>query len=290
MEHTTGVQIPTGSSRDWGKQDLHTAGALFADDCVGLSPTLGKAAIFAEQITSWSATNEMAVGIPKCGVMEFLADKEAPAILTEDHPARQQLTISGQLVPVVLEYLYLGLQLTSALDIPSLVDYRVKVGRKTVLSLLPFLSCNVLPMSMRLRVVQAVIAPQLLFGAEVYGMNRALTTKMQTLLNMAYKAILGISQVRKSSVPSVGLWNEMLARPICATAAGRRARAHRKCFRLSTTVGSTIRYPLKSRKWTWSSGTMRWYRQHCDKFRPYIPFGDYDSVFPLSTSGQRPNG
>ena len=276
MEDTTGVQIPTGSSRDWGQQNLHTAGALFADDCVGLSPTIGKAATFAERITSWSATNEMAVGIPKCGVMEFLPDKEAPAILTEEHPARRHLSISGQLVPVVLEYLYLGLQITSALDIPSLVNYRVKVGRKTVLSLLPFLSCNVLPMSMRLRVVQAVIMPRLLFGAEVYGMNRALTTKMQTLLNMAYKAILGISRVRNNSVPSVGLWCEMLARPVCATAAGRRARAYRKCFSLSTTVGTTIRHPLKSRKWTWSSGTLRWYRQHCDKFRPFIPEGNYD--------------
>jgi hypothetical protein len=45
---------------------------------------------------------------------------------------------------------------------------------------------------MRLRIVTTVVMPRLLFGAEVYGMNRELTNKMQVILNRSLRAVVGL--------------------------------------------------------------------------------------------------
>jgi hypothetical protein len=146
----------------------------------------------------------------------------------------------------------------------------------TVRQLLPFLSSTILPMSMRWQVVRGVILSRLLYGAEVYGMNRQLTNSMQTLLNRAMRAVLRTS-VASSAIPSAPLWQEFNIAPICALAAARRARAYRKCFDLKTTIGTTIRLHMRSRKWTWSTGTVRWIRRYCAQYFPTVAPSTLDS-------------
>jgi hypothetical protein len=265
MEDVAGVGVPCGAKTGWREPQLRVAGALFADDAVGLSEDMTGVLRFCDRITEWTITNEMEVGIGKCGILEIAPMGDNTTTLTEDHPARNRLCIRGQPVPIVSEYKYLGITLTKALDVPSMIRSRLKLGRLSVLQLLPFLRSPVLPVSMRYTVVRAVVVPRLLYGAEVYGMNRALTDTMQTLINSALKAVLGIVAAR-SSVPSAPLWQEFRLAPVCALAAGRRARAYRKCFSLSTTIGAVIANPLRSRQWTWSSGTPRWISRHCAKY------------------------
>ena len=48
-----------------------------------------------------------------------------------------------------------------------------------------------------------MILPCLLFGAELYGMNRALADKMQVIQNRAVSAVVGMT--RQSGIPSVGI-------------------------------------------------------------------------------------
>jgi hypothetical protein len=43
---------------------------------------------------------------------------------------------------------------------------------------------------MRRKVVTTVLLPRLLYGAEIYGMNRKLTDKMQSILNQALRGLL----------------------------------------------------------------------------------------------------
>lgn len=61
-------------------------------------------------------------GITKCGVMEFLANQASDPTITEDHPYHSSLQISGQQVPLVTEYKYLGLGLLPQLEITALVQ------------------------------------------------------------------------------------------------------------------------------------------------------------------------
>ena len=62
----------------------------------------------------------------------------------------ESLQMSGQAVPLVDKYLYLGIRMTPELDLPSMINHRIKAGKATVATLLPFLRCPVLPMSMHL--------------------------------------------------------------------------------------------------------------------------------------------
>jgi hypothetical protein len=265
LEDISGVVVPTGRRRDWLRPTIKVSGALFADDAVGISPTILAAIKFCERVSAWCEINEMQVGIKKCGIMEVLSNLESAPILTEDHPHRVALHLSGQPLPLVTEYKYLGLGITPRLLIRDLVKSRLKLGAISVHQLLPFLTSSVLPLSMRWQVVRAVILPRLLYGAEVYGMNRDLTASMQTLLNKALKGIVRIYG-GPSTVPSAALWAEFRIPPICALAAGRRARAFRKCFQLKTHIGQIIQEPLRSRCWTWSSGTVRWIKRYCAKY------------------------
>jgi len=132
-------------------------------------------------------------------------------------------------VPIVEEYLYLGIRISPALEIRNMGEHRLEGGRKTVHLMIPFLRCPVLPMSMRLTVVRSVLLPRLLFGAEIYGMNRALTNRMKGLLNKALITILG------------GNARMAAARRVCAFA---------KYGQLQTWVRELVNHPLQSRRWT----------------------------------------
>ena len=239
-----GVTIPSGRpAKD--PQDIQSAGLLFADDCATLSPNIEAVMVSCALVGQWANINKMKVGIKKC-------DKLRPF-----------LEIQQDLVPIVDKYVYLGLNLTSSLTVADFASSRVDIGRKRVHALLPFLTSPVLPLAMRLRIVQAVVMPTLLFGAEVYGMNRRITDSMQLLANKCYRAILGIRVKSCTPVPLVPLWNECCQKPICASAAGYQARAHSKGRTLSTQLQWLVMQPLIVRHWTWSSGVLKWFNRYC---------------------------
>ena len=85
QEEISGVEVPAGRQSRGLKSAFTVAGALFADDAVGLSPTVEKVVEFCDRISEWCDINEMQVGIKKCGIMEFLPDPDDPPFLTEEH-------------------------------------------------------------------------------------------------------------------------------------------------------------------------------------------------------------
>lgn len=280
LEEISGVTVPWGERRTWASSDLRVAGALFADDAVGLCPTVEKVKLFCDRVTEWCENNEMGVGISKCGILEIRVLPDDEPTLTEEHPLRSQLRLCGMEVPLVSDYKYLGLTLTSTLDRQVMVTRRCESGRKTVGSLQPFLSCTTLALAMRLAVVKAVVATRMSYGSEVFGMNRVLTDRSQTVLNWALRMVAG-HRGGKQSMPSAPLWAEFQMPPFCAKAAGLRARAFQKAFTLKSTIGKIMRKPLRSRRWTWSNGIPRWIKRHCAPFFAAADHtGDWETLTP----------
>ena len=78
---------------------------------------------------------------------------------------------------------------------------------------------------MRLVTVAVVVGPRLLFGAELYGMNRKLTDKMQVLMNRALEHALAPGGAEMYPQLDSGRRRTL---PICALAGARRARAYAK--------------------------------------------------------------
>ena len=268
VAESTGVYTPVGKLRDHDPDPFLYPGALFADDAVGLTADVEATVIFCAHVTAWCTENEMSVGIKKCGIMEFPPNLEDddPPLLSDDHPLRASLKLQDQMVPLVTEYKYLGLRLTPSLTINDLVESRFRLGKITVATLAPFLRSPCLPMFMRWQVFRAVVLPRLLFGAEVYGMNRKLTDRVQSMVSNALIEIAGLARTRRDLIPSAPLWHSFKVKPVCALAAGRRARAFRKCFDLKTQPKRLVERLLETNYWTWSSGVPRWIHKWA---RPY---------------------
>jgi hypothetical protein len=259
-----GCYVLSGRRKDIDRDPLRCHGLLFADDLVALASDLNEMAVLCTHVTTWCTANEMQVGIHKCGVMEFEPDDGAGHRMESVLPnatLQAPLQLCGQPVPLVETYTYLGIEVTKSLSYVDLIAPRLESGRKTVASLAPFLSCSIIPMSSRWLIVQVVVLPRLLHGAEIYGMCRDLTDTMQRHLNFALRCVLGIPRWR--SMSSLLLWKEMQMKPICAIAASRQARAYSKCFGLKTWVNHLVKRLLNIRKWTWVSGTTRWIGRFC---------------------------
>jgi len=136
-------------------------------------------------------------------------------------------------------------------------------GRKTVYSLAPFLRCPVIPIADRMKVIQGVVLPRLLYGADLYGMCGSLTDAMQRLLNTALRSMLRVGSWKTLS--SYALWKEFGMKPVCALAAGQRVQAFLKYFELSTWVHELIAEPYCTKKWMWVTGVSWWTMQQCPK-------------------------
>jgi hypothetical protein len=220
----------------------------------------------------------MQVGIHKCGIMEFVGNDKDGFPMTAVFPEEAlecDMLLCGQQAPLVETCTYLGVEITTTLSFDEIIAPRVESGRKTVMSLAPFLSCPITPMSSRWIVVQMVVLPRLLCGAETHGMCRDLTKAMQNHFNFALRCVLGMPRWRHMS--SLLLWKEMRMKPICAIAAGRRARAHNKCFQLRTWVNQLINRPL-----------MRLRQRHLGEHPHWPPPRSEEP--PICTPGQRPAG
>ena len=271
-----GTLVPSGRRNEITPDPLRCHGLLFADDLVALSESLPGLQLVCAHITSWCDVNEMEVGIKKCSIMEFEGfepDGTPVPSLLPDPALQAAMILCRQTVPLVETYTYLGIEITKSLSYFDLISPRPESGHRTVQSLAPFLSCPIIPMSSRWLVVQVVVLPRLLYGTEIYGMCRHLTDVMQRHLNFALHCVLGIP--RWKSMSSFLLWKEMRMKPICAIAAGRRARAYAKCFELKTWVHHLVQRPLRIRQWTWVSGTTRWVGRFCKMHSP-LPADDWN--------------
>jgi hypothetical protein len=70
-----------------------------ADNAAGICPSLAEAAKqFCYHVTNWVSTNEMSVGIAKCGLMEFLPNDTAIVPLVPGQ-AVDGLTLEGLPIP-----------------------------------------------------------------------------------------------------------------------------------------------------------------------------------------------
>lgn len=122
----------------------------------------------------------MRVGISKCAVMVFgsdgLGDDSTSECSLPDPAYTACLNIGGKLVPLATEYLYLGVTIMPSLAVKDLVAPLRQWAKDSHVPC-PFSPLPGHPVVWPL-VHHAVVLPWLLYGTEVYGMNRVLTNQM----------------------------------------------------------------------------------------------------------------
>jgi exonuclease III len=234
------------------------AGLLFADDLVLMSNTRTSLQAALELVQSWADTNEMKFGVGKCGIMGF--GTGANERLQRD-PTRFRL--HGAPVPIMDSYTYLGVPFQSPIDLKAVADTRAEKGRKVLNTMRGVLGCSKIPISLRVKIVSAILIPVLTYGGELWGMLEQRCKAPQSVLSETLRVLWRLSP-RNTLTSAATLGMEVGIPSIYSMVCAKRARAYQKFVELRTTIELLIRCPpTHLRHQTWVSGTKMWILRLC---------------------------
>lgn len=220
-------------------------GLLFADDLVIWAETPDTLQLMLDGITEWGNSNHMLFGICKCGVMGFGAG-------AFDEIKNIQFMLQTKLVPVVSSYKYLGVIITTELDMEQMVQHRIQLGMSRLNAIRPTLRAQWLPMYFRVKIIKTMLIPVLTWGAELWGVHPTLPVKLQKLIDKAINILYGVTDDNKAWINKKQAMVELGIPPLYATAAAAVARGRGK-FQHSKTVVSTITKRTNPHSTTWTA-------------------------------------
>ncbi len=247
-------------------RNYRICGLLFADDVVLLAPTTRKLGKALKSVERWAKIFEMKFGAQKCGVMG-VGDGAHERVLDQHELWR----LNDESLPIVTEYLYLGVLLNRDLDLDVVAKDRASKGSRALNAIRPVLTSSSIPSIIKTRLVNAVLVPTLSYGGEIWGMQQPRCRWGQAVLSQALRLMAGIG-VKSSRTSSDTLSLEFDIHPLAVTTAAARTRALWKFPCLRTYIADLARAPMVSRKRTWVSGTLSWlsryYNDVFDKTSP----------------------
>ena len=238
--------------------DDKVAMLLFADDVVLLSYSTKGLRKSLKHLETWSTNNEMQFGIPKCAVMGFGEGAKEKLL-----QRRGGWKLHGQPLSIVDEYEYLGLIFSTDLNRQTMADTRAEKGMKALHAQRHVISCQTIPIQIRIQLVKSCLVPILTYGGELWGMVADRCQAPQRVLNRAMKLLVGM---RETSVAAA--WStismELDIPSINSITAASRARAITKYRTTSRTViGNLCRHPpATGGRQSWVRGTQIWLKMY----------------------------
>lgn len=228
---------------------------LFADDLVMFSESEWALQHQMQRLEAWADMWGMKFGVKKCGIMVVTPDG-TPGEL--DDP--ESLCLQGQPVPLVSEYLYLGVPIVANavdLGLTAHLKRRVEKAQSVLMAYLPTLQNTGLPMHAKLRVVKNIIIPTISYAAELWGMNVKFSQPAQSLLTKCLKATIG-SKLDSKLISARLLHHELGISSIYAISSMLRARAYWKYPRLRTWAAQFCRQFKGVQASSWGGLTKTW--------------------------------
>jgi len=101
------------------------------------------------------------------------------------------ITIHGSLVPVVKEYVYLGLVITPDLNMQKMLNDRARKCWFKLSDMRRFLSDTRIPFQIKSIAIRSTLLPVALYGAEVYSMNKIRLSTIDVITRRAIYYALG---------------------------------------------------------------------------------------------------
>ena len=226
---------------------LKNSGLLFADDAVIFADSEENLRENISRIREWCGIWEMKLNVEKCGIMELGIN------------VRQDLNIKigGLRIPLVNEYIYLGILIKRNLDMENMVKRNLEKGRKCFYAIRPFLINHNFSIYFRVKALKGILLPILLYGSELFGMSTYRLRKVQTLINSACRSLLNTNPNTPTKLCNMNLG----IKNIDFLSARNRLRGLNKWVEAKTPIRNLITHPLRSRKATWVSGGNRWKRR-----------------------------
>jgi exonuclease III len=258
------------------------AGFLFADDVVLLAASRSGLQKALDVVSSWGDANEMLVGQAKCGVMVFNR--------AMDRVRERRWLIQGAEVPVVDEYVYLGVCIHHSLLPKYGINYRVAQGNKLLHSMRPFLCSQKIPLYLRTLVYKTVCLPRYLYGGEVFGMSIDRVRSLQTAVKIAMNWMLGTGGTGRTAAAQV-MGQELGIPSVASLFAQRRTRAFGKYRTLRTWIADLLMCPFRKKGiFPWGKLSQYWLKRYGlqDQFPDYT--GAIDMANAIISPGSRIRG
>jgi hypothetical protein len=248
--------------------DENVPGLLFADDAVIFAESREDLRRSARLVEAWALKWEMQVNAGKCGEIRFRGHQ------TNDEPdpkrrpvPSEPITMGDEAVPLVDHYVYLGTMMDEMVSRTRMVAHNATRGMKALMSISPFLHRSEIPTYIKRLIIKAKLVPILTFGAELWGMNTSLCTRLQSIVDSACRSMVKGG----ASTCLHRMRTELKVPTVSQLAAEKRARAWGKYPSLRTWIATLISRPKVCRRATWVSGTSRW-------MKTYLEIGEGDSV------------
>jgi hypothetical protein len=277
IKERIGVEVPGMDLRKTGL----IPGLLFADDLVTFASTRTGAQRQAWLIHEWCRKWEMKIGIKKCGIMCVKAG-DSKADVAQASLKINSIWMGGEEVPVVEEYVYLGLKVRRDLDLEVMVKGRIEKAEKGLAAMRPFLSTQTIPIDTRIQVLKAVVLASAAYGGEIWGMCQTRCNKAQTVVNKALRIVIG-SRETDTSIAAAAMWRELDVAPVHVLVSARRARAINKYPHLATWIHTILEYPLKTIRPAWAEMSSRWMSR-------YFPHVHGDQEYKIEGEERRVHG
>ena len=138
--------------------------------------------------------------------------------------------MGGETVPVVEEYVYLGLKIRRDPDMEVMVTGRIEKAEKGLAAMRPFLANQTIPIDTRINVLKAVVLASAAYEDEIWGMSQERCNSTQTMVNKALRVVIG-SREKDTSIAVAGIWRELDVAPVHVLASARRARRQQRSQR-----------------------------------------------------------
>jgi hypothetical protein len=241
-DHEFGVAVPGVVGK--------VVGGLFADDLVLLSSRPEQVTSGLQHLGIWADKKFMRTGHKKCGVMIATKDRTVREEWETKLAAQETRWIQGDAVPIVRSNPYLGLAFDKNLSIDTIVAERLRKMRAAMASVKHLLTNNCIPASARMQVVNATVAPVALYGAELYGGNKKIVARMQSVLDLGTRYILGTRGIGKS-IPMNAAMHELGSTPLYVAAQARIERMLMASVGKPTLIGRMVRPTTKQRSAAW---------------------------------------
>ena len=167
-----------------GVDTINVPGLLFADDTALLSGSVDMLKYNLTRLADWAAVNFMSFNVSKCGVMHVSVNSTSPSNFQN-----VSLTLHGSEVPIVDEYMYLGLPFHRSLELTHVVEARVERLKTVAGAIRSFCRNSSIPLCAKLPLLRSVLRSVATYGGEIIGMNKALTQPVAALYNKCFPAI-----------------------------------------------------------------------------------------------------
>lgn len=228
-----GVFVP-----GWPASDK-LVGALFADDLVLFADRPEQLEWALEAVVEWADTNGMRLGVRKCGMMVVSREAE----VREEWKRRltpERRRVHREVVPIVSDYVYLGLFLDEKMSLEGVIEHRTKLMLAALNAAGPMLRNSSISLHARASVLRACVVPVGLYGAEVWGGSDFRARRMQKVVNMGLRWLLG-AKATSLNMPMGTVMREIRLAPIAASAKARMVRLHLASRRKRTVIAEMVR-------------------------------------------------